>query len=108
MPDPLSDPVAEAARDWLTRFVDMYEGIDTGENDPVHEAREKAKEFLRDGPKRSDPFVIAGMMAEALPGDRRATSLAEDWNRLAADWSRRYAGAVRGETEVRTPKRSIG
>lgn len=94
MPDPV-DPVAEAARQWLTRFVDLYAGIDTGKGDPVHAAREKADEFLQRGPTRSDPFVVAGMIAKALPNDPRAASLEDDWRRLAADWSTEYARAVR-------------
>ena len=84
----MADPVADAAREWLTRVVDMYEGIDAGPSDPVHAVRVRAQELLDAGPSPSDAFVIAGMMAEALPGDTRAAS-------LALSWSEKYLEAVR-------------
>jgi hypothetical protein len=99
----MDDPVAEAAREWLTRFVDMYAGMDTlAANDPVHAARVKAEELLKAGPTGNDPFIVAGMIAEALPGDERAAS-------LAASWSERYVQAVqkgRAERKSRATQRA--
>jgi hypothetical protein len=75
-----ADPVTDAARQWLERFVGMYAGMDTGsEHDPVHTARVRAQECLDAGPKPSDPFTVAGMMIDALPGDPRANTLALPW-----------------------------
>jgi len=75
-----TDPVADAARRWLERFDGMYAGMDTGSDlDPVHTARVKAQECLAAGPKPSDPFTVAGMMIDALPGDSRAINLAAPW-----------------------------
>jgi hypothetical protein len=31
-----ADPVAQAAAEWLERFIGMYAGIDAGGGDPVH------------------------------------------------------------------------
>jgi hypothetical protein len=85
---PMSDPVVDAAREWLTDVVSMYQGIDTGPGDPIHVARERAKGMLAAGPEPSDPLLIAGMIAKALPGDTRAA-------RLALSWSDKYLDAVR-------------
>jgi hypothetical protein len=84
----MNDPVVDAAREWLTDVVNMYEGIDTGPGDPIHAARERAMDMLATGPEASDPLLIAGMIAEALPGDSRAA-------RLALSWSDKYLEAVR-------------
>jgi hypothetical protein len=69
----------EAARRWLTNFVDLYAGIDAGEGDPVHSVRQQARAFLKAGPTERDPFVIAEQIALALPNDRRAAALAAGW-----------------------------
>jgi hypothetical protein len=66
----------------------MYQGIDSGPNDPIHAARLRAQKMLDVGPTASDPLLIAGMIAEALPGDERAA-------RLALSWSDKYLEAVR-------------
>jgi hypothetical protein len=84
----MADPVADAAREWLISVVDMYEGIDSGPSDPIHAARMRAKAILDAGPTPSDPLLIAGMIAEALPGDERAAQ-------LALSWSDKYLKAVR-------------
>jgi hypothetical protein len=98
VPDSVADPVADAAREWLTDLASMYAGIDTGPGDPVHDALVRAQEFLDAGPTRSDPFVIAGMMAEALPGDERAAGLADSW-------SQAYVRAVRSDRAVKQKRR---
>jgi hypothetical protein len=69
----------DAARRWLNNFVDMYAGLDTGEGDPVHVVRERARAFLEAGPTEHDPFRIAEQIALALPGDPRAAALAASW-----------------------------
>jgi hypothetical protein len=74
-------PVTEAAQDWLTRFIDMYAGIDTGPSDPVHAVREKAREFLDAGPTEDDPFTISEEIAAALPGDSHAAALEDGWRK---------------------------
>jgi hypothetical protein len=74
-----ADPIAQAARQWLERFVGMYEGMDRGPGDPVHAARVRAQECLAADPKPSDPFTVAGMMIDALPYDSRGTNLALPW-----------------------------
>ena len=84
----MADPVGDAAREWLISVVNMYEGIDTGPSDPIHVARIRAKQLLDAGPSPSDPLLIAGMIAEALPGDPRAEG-------LALSWSDKYLEAVR-------------
>lgn len=84
----VTDPVADAAREWLISVVNMYDGIDAGPGDPIHAARVRAQEILATGPTRADPLLIAGMIAEALPGDERAA-------RLALSWSDKYLEAVR-------------
>lgn len=75
----MPDPVADAARAWLTRFVGRYEGMDAGGSDPVHSARVRAQEFLDAGPKPSDPFTICAIMIDALPNDVRAITQAATW-----------------------------
>ena len=84
----MDDPLTDAARDWLISVVNMYEGIDAGGDDPIHKARVRAKAMLAAGPTPSDPLVIAGMVAEALPGDQRAAQ-------LALSWSDKYLAAAR-------------
>jgi len=84
----MNDPVVDAAREWLTDVVNMYQGIDAGPSDPIHAARDRAIGMLATGPEATDPLLIAGMIAEALPGDSRAA-------RLALSWSDKYLGAVR-------------
>ena len=69
----------EAARRWLTNFINLYAGIDTGEADPVHHVRQQARGFLEAGPTERDPFVISEQIALALPNDRRAAALAAGW-----------------------------
>lgn len=101
MADPVTDPVAAAAREWLIRLVDMYAGIDTGPGDPVHDARVKAQEFLETGPTSSDPFVIAGMLAEALPGDERAAMLADSWSETYVQAVRRGRPERKGRSTQR-------
>ena len=84
-PDPTGvvtpDPVTEAAQVWLTRFIDMYAGIDAGPNDPVHAVREKAQEFLDAGPTEDDPFTISEQIAAALHGESRAAALGDGWRK---------------------------
>ena len=75
----LADPVAQGAAEWLERFIGMYAGIDSGEGDPVHAVRVKARQLLEAGPTRDDPFTIAEEIAQALPGDGRAASLGGIW-----------------------------
>lgn len=75
----MADTTADLARGWLERFDNLYAGLDAGEGDPVHSARIQAQEFLKVGPKTSDPFTIAGMMIDALPFDERAVNLALPW-----------------------------
>jgi hypothetical protein len=69
----------QAARQWLAVLVDMYAGMDAGPTDPVHAVREKARALIDGTPSRQDPFTIAQQMAAALPGDHRATTLADNW-----------------------------
>jgi hypothetical protein len=57
----------------------MYEGMDAGPGDPVHDVREKARELLNAGPTKDDPLTIADQIAAALPGDSRAAALGEKW-----------------------------
>ena len=59
----------------------MYQGMDAGEGDPVHDVRVLAEERLAAGPTASDPFTICGLMIDALADDARATTLAETWCR---------------------------
>jgi hypothetical protein len=92
----MADPVEDAAREWLTTVVDMYEGLDLGPSDPIHAARMRAKQMLGAGPTSSDPLVIAGMIAEALPGDRRAAQLALSWSDKYLEAARTPAPSVRG------------
>ncbi len=77
----MPDPVTEAAQGWLTRFIDMYAGIDTGPSDPVHAIRAKAREFLDAGPTEDDPFTISEEIAAALPGDSHAAALEDGWRK---------------------------
>jgi hypothetical protein len=90
----MPDPVEDAARQWLTRFVGMYEGMDAGGTDPVHVARVRAQHCLNAGAKSSDPFTICGLMIEALPADERATTLATSWCQM-------YLEALQGLDEAR-------
>lgn len=75
----MPDPASEAARSWLVRFIDMYQGMDTGPGDPVHAVREKARELLDTGPTEDDPFTISEQIAVALPGDSHAAALGNGW-----------------------------
>lgn len=77
----MQDPATEAARSWLTRFIDMYAGMDAGPGDPVHAVREKARELLDAGPTEDDPFTILEQIAAALPGDSHAASLGAGWRK---------------------------
>lgn len=72
-------PASNAARTWLTRFMGMYEGMDTGPGDPVHDVRMKAQGFLDAGPTDEHPPIICKMIAEALPNDPRAATLEQSW-----------------------------
>jgi len=89
------DPVTDAARKWLSDFVERYAGIDAGERwgDPVHAARVRAQEFPREGPKPSDPFTIAGIVIDALPADERAV------RQSLASWLDEYLLALREADE---------
>ena len=58
---------SDSARTWLTRFIGMYEGMDTGPGDPVHAVRMKAQEFLDAGPTDEHPPTIVKMIGQALP-----------------------------------------
>jgi hypothetical protein len=79
------DAELAVAREWLERFLGMYEGMDTkGSLDPVHAARVRAQELLDAGPTVEDPLTIANMMAAALPLDPRAVGLADDWREKLA------------------------
>ena len=91
----MTDPVADAAREWLISVVDMYEGVDSGPSDPIHAARMRAKAILDTGPTASDPLLIAGMIAEALPGDERAARLALSWSDKYLEAARRTAPSLR-------------
>jgi hypothetical protein len=73
--------VMEAAEVWLTHFIDMYGGMDTGPGDPVHAVREKAHEFLEAGPTEDDPFTISEQIAAALHGDSHAAALGDGWRK---------------------------
>lgn len=73
--------VIEAAEVWLTHFIEMYGGMDTGPGDPVHAVREKAREFLDAEPTEDDPFTISEQIAAALHGDSHAAALADGWRR---------------------------
>jgi hypothetical protein len=77
----MPDPVTEAAQGWLTRFIDMYAGIDAGPGDPVHAVREKARELVNAGPTADDPFTISEEIAAALPGDSHAAALGDGWRK---------------------------
>jgi hypothetical protein len=77
----MPDPVTEAAEAWLTRFIDMYAGMDAGPGDPVHAVREKAREFLDAGPIEDDPFTISEQIAAALHGDSHAATLGDGWRK---------------------------
>ena len=72
-------PMSDSARTWLTRFMGMYEGMDTGPGDPVHAVRMKAQEFLDAGPTDEHPPIICKMIAEALPNDPQAGTLGQSW-----------------------------
>jgi hypothetical protein len=86
----MPDPATEAAEAWLTRFIDMYGGMDAGPADPVHAVREKVREFLDAGPTEDDPFTISEQIAAALPGDSRAAALGDIWREeLERDSSKR-------------------
>lgn len=90
----MDDPVTDAAREWLTDIVEMYKGIDTGQGDPVHDALMKAQELLKAGPiTRSDPFIVVGMLTDALPGDERAAALADSWTESYTRATRRARAA---------------
>jgi hypothetical protein len=73
--------VMEAAEVWLTHFIDMYGGMDTGPGDPVHAVREKAREFLDAGPTEDDPFTISEQITAALHGDSHAAALGDGWRK---------------------------
>jgi hypothetical protein len=76
----MTDSVTEPARQWLTRFMDLYAGMDTGGNsDPVHAVREKARQLRDTGPTRDDPFTIGEQITAALPGDSHAAMFADGW-----------------------------
>jgi hypothetical protein len=71
--------VSEAARAWLERISGMYKGMDAGPTDHVHAVREHARQMIEAGPTEDDPFTIAREIAEALPGDRHASALGNNW-----------------------------
>jgi len=73
--------VMEAAEVWLTHFIDMYGGMDTGPGDPVHAVREKAREFIDAGPREDDPFTISEQITAALHGDSHAAALGDGWRK---------------------------
>ncbi|HEX3688167.1 MAG TPA: toll/interleukin-1 receptor domain-containing protein [Solirubrobacteraceae bacterium] len=75
---------SDSARTWLTRFIGMYEGMDTGPGDPVHTVRTKAQEFLDTGPTDEHPPIIIRMIEAALPDDPRAATLKQSWPTDAA------------------------
>jgi hypothetical protein len=75
----MPNPVEDAAREFLEKFVGMYAGIDTGKSDPVHPVRVQAQEFLDAGPKASDPFTVCAMIMDALPWDQHALNLVLTW-----------------------------
>jgi hypothetical protein len=77
----MPDPATEAAEAWLTRFIDMYAGMDAGPADPVHAVREKAREFLDAGPTTDDPFTICDQIVAALPGESHAAALGDGWRK---------------------------
>ena len=70
---------SDSARMWLSRFIEMYEGMDAGPGDPVHAVRMKAQEFLDAGPTDEHPPTIIKMIGQALPNDSRAATLEQSW-----------------------------
>ena len=85
---PMTAAETDAAREWLTRFIGAYAGLDVGESDPVHAVRAHAREMLVVGPTPDDPFTICKEMADALPHDQRAAGLCDTW-REELDLARR-------------------
>ena len=73
--------VVGAARKLLETFVGMYQGLDAGEQDSVHRAREKAQRRIEIGPTAEDPFEVAADVEAALPGDPGAGRTAQSWRR---------------------------
>jgi hypothetical protein len=71
--------VVGAARKLLETFVGMYQGLDAGEQDSVHRAREKAQRRIEIGPTAEDPFEVAADVEAALPGDPGAGRVAQSW-----------------------------
>jgi hypothetical protein len=69
----------DAAREWLKRFVGIYEGTNAGEGDPVHAVLAHAREMLVVGPTTGDPFTICREIANALPQDQQAAGLCDNW-----------------------------
>ena len=96
----MSDPIQDAARQWLQRFIDLYGSGDTGSpGDPIHSACSAAQSALSQGPTREDPYRVALMAAEALADDPRVAALTEEWHAAvlrAGDDNADAAGPIAG------------
>jgi hypothetical protein len=76
---PEADQLADAAREWLTLFLGMYQDQDWAGSDPTRSAVSHARWSLNVGPSPADPFTICGLMIGALPDDQRTHRLTSFW-----------------------------
>ena len=70
--------VVGAARKLLETFVGMYQGLDAGEQDSVHRAREKAERRI-DRPTAEDPFEVAADVEARRPRRSGRGSRRQPW-----------------------------
>jgi hypothetical protein len=72
--------VSEAARVWLTKFVDRYASrLDEGPGGEVHRVRELAQKALDRGPTDEDAEFICQAIAKALPESHDAAAECDSW-----------------------------